>query len=245
MNDSFQSDFRFQATQLSEQLLEISHTNDPLDADISLCLRTENPASSMKLTAWIAICCAIVGIITLVAGGIIGGLIERMPDSLPQNLWLTIAVVCTISGTLILLIPSTMTGFFLRSRIGRRYEVLTTHEDFTDVMYLEIEDGNTFSQFKLAPDDAGYLALDPAGQRLIIEGVLCRYVIQAKDVQDVEIMAAPGANGILVSFAVGGEIPLKLAFAKFHAWSEVLRQTLGKVQNPLEQKINQTLGRDI
>lgn len=240
---SFASDFRRRAVEVSEQILERARTEDPLEANASLCVRTENHLSSLSRQKWIAIGCLVLGFAGLGGGAFLATLSEREDFVGGETFWLTLAGISSLTGFVCLLIPATLTGVFLRKFLGMRFERIKSPVDYAEALYVELEDAATFDKLKVASEDAGYLGLDRVNRRLVIEGVICRYVIRGEDVESIRIRASQGPGGVEIAFRIDEQTRLRIVVSKFHAWSEVWRQLTGKTRSPLLSKINETLGR--
>ena len=129
----------------------------------------------------------------------------------------------------------------MRKHLGQRLDDLRSSPYVSEVVYVEVEDASTFTKLKAATEDAGYLGLDPVHRRIVVEGVVCRYVVRAEDVEHLGPIASGGSVGADVAYRIDDHVSLRIALARTFIWSEVVRQLTGKVRNPLFKKIQQTL----
>lgn len=68
---------------------------------------------------------------------------------------------------------------------------------------VSIENAATFNQPKLAGDDMALAAVDPAGQWVRMEGLVCRYFIRPADVLSCTPAAHGSSRGLRVAYRVG------------------------------------------
>ena len=233
-------DFRGPAIQVSLQLLSETQQDDPASANVSCCLPTEHPQSSLKVQKWMAIGCLIMGFVGLGGGAAIASWAEKQEET--NWLLLSLAMCCTFSGFVFLILPVKGGGLFIRGYLGRRLSDLKSDPNISEVFYMAVEDPETFSKMKLTSEDVGYLALDPVNQRVIIEGALCRYVIRSEDIIRVKSQFASGSPGTLIAFRIGENARLGIMIEKQYLWAETVRQLTGKTNNPACKKIAAALG---
>ena len=81
-------------------------------------------------------------------------------------------------------------------------------------MVVNIEETSTWDKTKLYSEDTGLCLLDVDGERILIEGLFCRYVAHGKDVVECEPMGKSAAMGkVVMGFRVGGSV-LRMVFTK-------------------------------
>lgn len=122
----------------------------------------------------------------------------------------------------------------VRKTLGYRYARVLQLSTERRPICTGVEDASTFTKMKLAPEDLAYMAFDSAGRRLILEGLVYRYVIHADDV--LFLGEVPGANttGVQITFRVG-EVAIAITLQMDSVWHELRRQTMPFFpgQNPL------------
>ena len=123
--------------------------------------------------------------------------------------------------------------------IGPRYDDLAGFSTGFEPICVEVEDASSFDKLKLVSEDVGFLGLDSRNQRVIIEGVRCRYSIHASDVKQVEQIAGGLSSATQLTYQIG-EVSLSIAIKSGSIWHEVRRQ-LGARQDPLIDEIRETL----
>jgi hypothetical protein len=140
-----------------------------------------------------------------------------------------------------LFLPAKCGGLILRRLLGRRLDDLRISQNVSELLSVEVEDASTFQKMKASTEDAGYLALDSINRRIVIEGVVCRYVVRSEDVIRLGSVSGGTTVGTEVAYRIDDRTELKIVISKTSIWSEVLRQLAGVVRNPLLKKIEETL----
>jgi hypothetical protein len=80
---------------------------------------------------------------------------------------------------------------------------------------VNVEDGLTYSQYKVMSDDIGLLWTDRERRCAVIEGLRYRYVISAKDVFEIRRRGIPGFWSTQITYRVGSS-HLVLVFVENH-----------------------------
>lgn len=196
----------------------------------------------MKTQKWLSIACLILGFCGLGGGATLAAWAERREDVEGQWVILALGGMMSLAGIICLILPVKGGGLFLRRYLGSRLDDLQSNPDVSEVFYVGLEDPATFSQLKVTSDDAGYLALDPVNRRVIIEGVLCRYVIRQDDVVQVKSQFANGSPGTHIVYRIGTTSGLGIMIEKQSLRAETIRQLTGRARNPACDRIAETLG---
>ncbi len=123
--------------------------------------------------------------------------------------------------------------------IALRYDDLVGLSAGFAPLCVEVEDASTFDKLKLVSEDVGYLGLDDRNQRVIIEGVRCRYSIHAADVVEVKQIEGGSASATKLSYDIG-DVTHSIAVKSASIWHEVKRQ-LGVSKDPLIDRMRKTL----
>ena len=189
-------------------------------------------------------CRLVAGIGGLIAGAAVLILPRFAGPLLGGGEWPNLAAAgcCTVGGMLVLASNSVFNRRWTRRHLGLRYDDLVAdHPRFTPV-FVGVENPFTFDRFKPVPEDLGFLALDPAGGTLTVEGLLHRYVVQAVDTVRVHRVAAPtGSFGTLIDCRVGN-VPFAFVLQRDSIRHELRNQTVGVRHDPLWEGVLDTLG---
>lgn len=229
------------AIRASHALVESPNGDDLTAAGVSLCLTTGHSPSVLKRQKWFTIGCLVCGLLGLAVGGGIALWLERDPQPNREAFWLAVAAPFSLAGMVCLFLPATCSGWVMRKYLGARLNELKRSPTVSELLYVEIENAATFHKMKVATEDAGYLALDPTNRCVVIEGVVCRYVVHARDVTSLATVESPGGVGTEIAYRVAGSVPLRIIVSRMSIWSEVLRQTVRVIRNPVLKKLQQTL----
>lgn len=213
--------------------------------DRSLCLRNpDGDAQALRNFGYMVLMRLILGFVGLVGGALLALLDQRTNQGNDEiSTWLILGACCSISGILILSSNGFFQRRFVRRHLAMRYDDLASRATYGSPICIGIENAETFSKMKFVPEDLGYLALDPARQMVIIEGVLYRYVVCSADVQRVEQVTGGASSATAIDYAVGDTV-LKIALQYDSLWHEFKRQTIG-AKDPLVARIRETLGIEI
>lgn len=235
----FPIDFRNAAVEESLRIVARSGGRPIEDLGVSLVLPTEGSgAATLRWIGWSTLARLVLGILGVVFGGLLGVLSDHMLEQLPLNqaevLW--IGVSCVVGGLLLLLLNGMFTRATVRRGIGDRYarvwQFNTTHRPLCS----GVEDARTFQKIKLLPEDLAWIAFDAAGKRLILEGLLYRYVIHAGDVLLASEVQGPTSTGVQIVFRVG-EVVIGITLQMDSVWYELRRQVALPGSNPLLRPI--------
>jgi len=161
----------------------------------------------------------LVALVALAAGGAIG--LTSLPGWLGVVLALAVGTVVFVVGALGVWLTPYWSSRKWRRRFLRRRETLLRADTWDAGWDLNI----------CAPRDAGAVPMDPvdfcfcefdwANQRLLIEGLRCRYVIRAEDVVSLASASERGRLSVVLTCNVAGGVPLRLVLARRAecAWS--------------------------
>jgi hypothetical protein len=235
-------DFRAEAAEASVALMEDSGQADPLEVGVSLCLPTGHPLSlperlRRSVNSWL-----VAGSVLLVVAMGIGMFHEDLRYEWGNRLWLAVAVLCGVGGCYGIMLSFKRVGVPPRKYLGRRRDGLRALPGVSRVFSVDIEDASTFTKQTKAPKDLGFLGLDPVNRRIVIEGVVHRYVIRAEDVICIESVRFRDTVGTEVAYRIGDRAELTITLSNPYDWSGVLYVLTRIVRNPLLKKIKQTLG---
>ncbi|MHC4400725.1 MAG: hypothetical protein ACYTG0_13700, partial [Planctomycetota bacterium] len=198
--ESEPDDFRAEAAEASVALMEESGRADPLEAGLSLCLPTGRPLSSLEGHRRRIVGRLVLGFVLLaLAAGI--GIWQEKWTLAPLGLWFAVAVLCTVGGVACIALAAARVAVPPRKLLGRRLDDLRASPNLSQVLPIGVEDASTFTTSKIVPEDLGYLGLDPVGRRIVIEGVVHRYVVRAEDVIRIGTVRATGSVGTEVVYA--------------------------------------------
>jgi hypothetical protein len=155
---------------------------------------------------------------------------------IPDTATLTVAMFCSVGGIILLLLNPYFVRRATRHAIGERYELVCRLSTGRAPLCSGLEDAHTFTKLKIVPEELVWIAFDPQRKRLILEGVLCRYVIHAADVLYVGQVAGAATSGMQITFRVG-RIVFAVTLQMDSVWHEFKKQTIGVTEDPLLKPI--------
>jgi hypothetical protein len=235
-------DFREAAVEESLRLIEAAPGRDPDELGRSLVLPAD--ANGFARLRWIGrmmLVRLVLGIAGIVAGGVLAATEAKLRATLGLAEWhvLTVAGFCSLGGIGLLLTSVFFVRRSVRRGIGERYAEARNHSTLRPPLCVGVEDCRTFTTLKIAPEDLAYVAFDASRRRLILEGLLFRYVIQAADIVSVQQATGAATTGTQVVFRVGrAVVGITLQFDSI--WHEFRKQTIGAGRDPLLGPITDT-----
>lgn len=239
-----QIDFREAAVEESLRMLKAGggRTADELGVSLVLPADVSGPRT-LRHIARMTLARLIVGIVGIAAGGILACLHQIIEQQwrISDLLLMSIAGVCSLGGIGLLLSNVFFVRRTVRRALAQRHLELLEHSTLRPLC-VGVEDCRTFTTMKLAPEDFAYIAFDVARRRLILEGLLFRYVICDRDCLTIGQAAGATTTGVQIIFRVGAVV-VGITVQHDSIWHELKRQTIGVSQDPLVGPIQQVLGR--
>jgi hypothetical protein len=235
-------DFREAAVEESLRVIEAAPGRDPDELGLSLVLPADAEGfTRLKSIGRMILVRLVLGIAGIVVGGILAATEGKLRAALGLAEWhvLTVAAFCSLGGIGLLLANVFFVRWGVRRGIGERYAQARQHSNLRPPLCVGVEDCRTFTTMKIAPEDLAYVAFDAAQRRLILEGLLFRYVIQAADIVSVQQATGAATTGTQVVFRVGrAVVGITLQFDSI--WHELRKQTIGAGRDPLLGPITET-----
>jgi hypothetical protein len=234
-------DFREAAVRESMRMVECNRGLVP--ENCSLCLPvTDSDPDAMRGYGLGVLAIFVVGLLCIVGGGVFALVAAKLIQDHAERSWLAvIPLVVPAAGFALLLSQGVYQRRFARRQIGARYENLLTLGGQPKPVCVGLEEAVSFHRFKLTPDDVAFVACDPIGRRVIIEGVRHRYWIQGDDVLSVGQLPGGSSTATAIAYAVGAA-QLAIALQQTSIWHEFKKQTIGAKRDPLLRVIQDTLG---
>jgi hypothetical protein len=237
------ADFRESAAAAGREALARLRCSDPLGAGISLCLEAEGDGrATLRRLRRFTLVRIIVGMISMLAGaGIMYAAdVRKAPRLNEKEQWLIPGAVAGFLGFLVI-----MSGPFLQRRFVKRHIRDRLAESDLGSTGLppagvEVEDSHSFQQPKVLPEDLALVLFDPDQRRLVIEGIVYRYVIYASEVIQMRTVKSRASLGLQIIYTAAG-VPLGLTLIHDSVLSYLRRATIGG-NNPLIRRAQQTLG---
>lgn len=235
-------DFRETAVEESLRLIEAAPGCDPDELGVSLVLPADPEGLALLrfIGRWLLVR-LVLGIAGIAAGGILAAVEGRLRATFGLAGWqiLAFAAYCSLGGIMLLLTCPWFVRRAVRLGLRERYDDVVRLSNLRPSLCVGVEDCRTFTTMKIAPEDFAYAAFDAARRRLILEGLLFRYVIQAADIVSVQQAAGAAATGTQVVFRVGrAVVGVTLQFDSI--WHEVKKQTIGAGRDPLLGPVTDT-----
>jgi hypothetical protein len=230
-------DFREAAVVQSRQLLLYASGQPIEDLGKSLVVEVDPPRHDvLRHIGRMTLLRLVLGFGGIAAGGLLAMAQEalRARWGVDETLLLLVAAACSLSGFAILFSNWSLTRRTVRKTLGDRYARVLQLSTVRPPYCTGVEDASTFTKMKLAPEDLAYMAFDSAGRRLILEGLLYRYVIHADDVLFLGEVPGATTTGVQITFRVG-EVAIAITLQMDSVWHEFRRQALPFFpgQNPL------------
>jgi hypothetical protein len=202
-----QLDFREAAVEQSLQIMAANPGRAPEELGISLVLPAGDDRGPDRLR-WIArmtLVRLVLGVVGLAVGALIGTAVDGIlrEQGIPKDPAMVVAALCSLGGMALLLLNAWLIRRSVQRALGPRYEACRRHSTLRRPLCTGVEDARTFTSIKLAPEDFACVAFDSAGRRLILEGLLFRYVIHAADVLSVVQQSGTATTGVQIEFRVG------------------------------------------
>lgn len=239
-----QIDFRQAAVEESLRILEASHGRAPEDLGVSLVLSMGSEGlAHLRHIGRMTLLRLVLGILGMAAGAGIGAAHKWLQLQLGVNeaVAMSVALACSLSGIGLLLANAMLTRRHVRKAIGPRYDTMRAASTMRQPLCVGVEDSRTFVTPKLAPEDFAFVAFDSANRRLILEGLLFRYVIHAADVLSVGQQSGTMTTGVQIVFRVG-RVVVGITLQFDSVWHELRKQTIGLGKDPLLAPITAALG---
>ncbi|HZL87748.1 MAG TPA: hypothetical protein VFB96_05175 [Pirellulaceae bacterium] len=240
-----QIDFREAAVEESLRLLQAGGGRTADELGVSLVLPADVAGlRALRHIARMTLVRLIVGIVGIAVGGILAVLHQTIEQQWRISEWLLmgIAGACSLGGIGLLLSNVFFVRSTVRRALGQRYRDLLQHRALQRPLCVGVEDCRTFANMKLSPEDFAFLAFDMSKRRLILEGLLFRYVIYAGDWLTIGQAAGATTTGVQIVFRVGAVV-VGITVQHDSVWHELKRQTIGGGQDPLIWPIQQVLDR--
>jgi len=150
--------------------------------------------------------------VALAAGGAIG--LTSLPGWLGVVLALAVGTVVFVAGAFGVWLTPYWTSRKWRRRFLRRRETLLRADTWDAGWDLNICAPRDAGAVTMAPVDFGFCEFDWANQRLLIEGLRCRYVIRAEDVLSLAAASERGRLSVVLTCNVAGGVPLRLVLVR-------------------------------
>lgn len=154
----------------------------------------------------------LVALVALAAGGAIG--LTSLPGWLGVVLALAVGTVVFVVGALGVWLTPYWSSRKWRRRFLRRRETLLRADTWDAGWDLNICAPRDAGAVTMAPVDFGFCEFDWANQRLLIEGLRCRYVIRAEDIVSLASASERGRLSVVLTCNVAGGVPLRLVLVR-------------------------------
>lgn len=238
------SDFRAEAIQASQRFCRAGTDADLLTIGRSLCIPVPGATKNdLFRPGLISLTALIIGFAGLIGGALLatGAQDGSGTATGPDTARLTIAALCSIGG-----IATFFVGIFLASRwvwktLDTRIDTLMHRPWTIPPRRVNLEDARTFQKIKLRPEDMGIAFFDTERRRILIEGIRCRYVVLADDIEDFETVKAPGSVGSILAVNIDGAVLRIVLQQDSNLRFELRRQTIGGGTHPLHRDLEETL----
>jgi hypothetical protein len=238
-----QIDFREAAVEESLRLLEANPGCHPDELPLSLVLPADvGGVAVLRHIARLTLVRLILALSGLAAGALLAAVQGKLAGlvHVSQGLILTLAGLCSIGGIVLLSSSVFLVRRTVRRALGTRYEAVVRLSTLRPPLCVGVEDARTFTKMKLAPEDFAYVGFDAAQRRLILEGLLFRYMIRAADVLTVGQAQGSTTTGTQIVFRVG-RVVVGVTLQFDSVWHELKRQLFFTRQDALLAPIWKTL----
>jgi hypothetical protein len=234
-------DFREAAVAESERLLA---GRSPDDVPFSVVIPADHSGvRRLNSIGRMTLVRLLLGVGGLLLGGVLAAIASRLDDHpvFPKEIAVAAAVLCSGGGIGLLLLSPFLARRAVRRALGERFDRLCRQSTLRPPVCIGVEDALTFTKIKIAPEDFAWIAFDLTGRRLVLEGLLFRYVIQAADVISADQVSGSMSTGVQIVFRVGTVVVgVTLQYDSF--WHELKKQTIAAGKDPLVEPIQQVFG---
>ena len=244
-SEPVQIDFRQAAVEESLRILEANPGQVPEDLGVSLVLSMGSEGlEHLRHIGWMTLVRLVLGIVGLAAGAGLAGVSDwmQMNWGLPEAVVLSVATLCSLGGIGMLLDQLHADSLARAGALGPRNAAAVAMSTLRPPLCTGVEDSRTFVTPKIAPEDFAYVAFDSARRRLVLEGLIFRYVIHAADVLSVAQQAGTATTGVQIVFRVG-RVVVGITLQYDSIWHELRKQTIGLGRDPLLKPVEEALGR--
>lgn len=242
-----QIDFRQAAVEESLRIVEASPGQLPEDLGVSLVLSMGSEGlTHLRHIGRMTLVRLVLGIVGLAAGAGLAGGNDWLQKNwgLPEAVVLLFAAACSLGGIGLMLANSLLCRWHVQRALGPRYAAAVAMSTLRPPLCTGVEDSRTFVTPKIAPEDFAYVAFDSVHRRLILEGLIFRYVIHAADVLSVAQQAGTATTGVQIVFRVG-RVVVGITLQYDSVWHELRKQTIGLGRDPLLKPVAEALGRSL
>jgi hypothetical protein len=239
-----QIDFRQAAVEESLRILEANPGRVPEDLGVSLVLSMGSKGlNHLRYIGRMTLVRLGLGILGLAAVAGLAGVNDwiQLNWGLPEAAVLSAAAVCSLGGIGLMLANALLNRWHVQRALGPRYAAAVATSTLRSPLCTGVEDSRTFVTPKIAPEEFAYVAFDSAHRRLILEGLIFRYVIHAADVLSVGQQAGTATTGVQIVFRVA-QVVVGITLQYDSVWHELRKQTIGLGRDPLLKPVAEALG---
>jgi hypothetical protein len=234
-------DFRDAAATASQAELAHLRCTDPLKARISLCVEAEGDGrAALRRFRRMTLLRLIAGVVLMVAGVVImlAEQADRLPNWFPEYMIIPSAAAA-ILGMFVLTCGPVIQRWTVRRHLRDRLAEHDSWEWELPPVGVELEDSRTFQKMKIQTEDLAVVYFDVDERRLLIEGVVYRYIIQAEDVLSLRTEKSPGPLGLEIVYSAAG-VQLGLTLSHDSVLSYLRAATIGG-DNVMIRRAKETL----
>jgi hypothetical protein len=237
------ADFRDDAVAASEALLAQrgGHAADPLDAHVSFCLRAAGEGDEVLRRAKRRLLLAgVLGFSGIVAGGLIAFWLKLHGVSSEAEEWrmLGVAAACSVGGFALLFTQISLLRRLVRRRVRERLDAMGAQTEQLRPIPVTIGSWSSGVAFKIMPEDAGLLILQPEQRSVRIEGMTHRYFIRAADCSSVTLSGGESQyseTGVRVTYRTAAAVVLDISIKPDSTMKQVGYSLSGKVPALFDQ----------
>lgn len=225
-------DFRSEAVQVSKQILAAKRIRldepDLTKAQMSVCVPAAGDPQALRRTVIVRLLLLLVlGFSGLIAGAVIAKFVVKLDDAGSKQIspMLIVAVCCTICG-----IASMCSAVWVQKQTVRRYlervGAIRPTLSPAELIFVSIEDAQSYQKPKLVPEDVAALHLDSERRMISAEGFSHRYVVCAQDVLAAKLANTRGSQGVRLDIAIGGTDTVLSLVIEYSSLKMNLKRTL-------------------
>ncbi len=184
------SNFMVAAADSTRRMLENAD-----DMTFSGCVKITRDVKKRRYIEYFYLICVLAVILAGLALICVGLIERKMFVVIPAVL------LCVVALTMWPLLKRLFMRFLLKRRKGS----LIGDYGHLPWIYVNVEDGKTYQTFKLVSEDEGVCIFDAENRRILIEGVIYRYMICADDMNMIQPVTNYSVNGTLLNCRIGGK----------------------------------------
>lgn len=243
---TWEADFRYPAIKQSIERIGDEVSDDPLQANFSLCLPIAARPMIGLTPGKVTLVFLLLGFLFLIGGVGLMALGQRFDNGQHEGAFTTLGVCSSLAGMLCFFTPQILQFRINRWLIGQRGQELIDRAGGREILCAELSQADKNISISVDGDDHVLMLCDPDNGRVLIEGIAARYLIRQADVISIGPFEFINYIGAEVTYRVG-DVELSIAIARVSMLFELIRQLpflsflKRRIKNRILEQMEQTL----